>query len=78
MKSGMLGVTALIKEGLIGLLAGENGYENVCLMVLAEVTTYTALTVMNCLHHKPPCSPVTFTSYDSPKGLAVVFTFEGT
>jgi len=46
----MFWMAALIEEGLVGLLAGEDSDENIGLMMLPEVTAYAALTVVNCLH----------------------------
>ena len=72
-KGCVLRMTAFIEDRFVGLLAGKNGYKRIRFVVLAKVTTYAALTVMNCLHRRPPC----FLSYDSAKELAVVFDNEG-
>lgn len=67
-------MAAFIEDGFVGFLAGKNGYERIRFVVFAKVTTYATLTVMNCLHRRPPC----FLRYDSAKELAVVFDNEGT
>lgn len=54
MKGGVFGVAALVEERLIGLFGREDGYEHITLVVLAKVTTYAALSVVNCLHFEPP------------------------
>jgi hypothetical protein len=47
----MLGVTALVKQRWFRRLAGEDRHENRCFMVvLAEVVTESALSVLNGLH----------------------------
>ena len=46
----MLRVTAVIEKRFICFLAVENGDEDIVPVMLSEVTTHTALPVMNCLH----------------------------
>ena len=44
----MLRMAALVKKGFIRLLARQDGHENIALaMMLSEMSTYAALSVMN-------------------------------
>ncbi len=47
----VLRMTAFIEERFVRLLAGEDGDEDIVLVMFSEMTAYAALTVMNCLHH---------------------------
>lgn len=46
----VLGVAAFIEDAELGLVAGDNAHESVCFVVLSEVGTKTALSVLNWLH----------------------------
>jgi hypothetical protein len=54
MKACVLGMPALVQEGLIRLFAGEDAHKHVTFMVLSEMAADTALSIVNRSHRSPP------------------------